>query len=108
MNDAAGHARAFGQPTDAAVDRAAGTFKLLADGTRIRIVLHLLEAEELSVNALAAAIGRPPSAVSQHLAKLRLAGLVSTRRAGTTVHYRMDDAHVRRLLEDALYHAAAS
>ena len=105
MSDAAGHAHAFSYPADDAVELAAETFKLLADATRIRIVLQLLESDELSVNALAQAIGRPASAISQHLAKLRLARLVTTRRDGTTVHYRMDNVHVRQLVEDALFHA---
>jgi hypothetical protein len=44
--------------------------------------------------------------VSQHLAKLRLAGLVTVRREGTFAYYAPADAHVRRLLHEALFHAA--
>ena len=43
--------------------------------------------------------------VSQHLAKLRLARLVKTRREGTFVFYSAADIHVRRLLDEALHHA---
>jgi len=43
--------------------------------------------------------------VSQHLAKLRLARLVRTRRDGTRIFYVADDAHVRRLVEEVLSHA---
>jgi DNA-binding transcriptional ArsR family regulator len=102
MTDPAAHVHALGDPTDDAVEMAAETFRLLADATRIRIVLHLLEADALSVNVLARAAARERD--SQHLAKQRLARLVTTRRDGTTVHYRMDNVHVRQLVEDALYH----
>ena len=104
MSDLTGHAHTFAYPADDAIDLASETFRVLGDPTRLRIVLRLLEAEELSVNALSAAVGRPASSVSQHLAKLRLARLVATRREGTTVHYRMDNVHVRQLVEDALFH----
>jgi DNA-binding transcriptional ArsR family regulator len=43
--------------------------------------------------------------VSQHLAKLRLAGLVKGRREGTFVYYSAADDHVQRLLDQALFHA---
>lgn len=105
MNDVSGHGHLFVRPTDDAVDLAAETFRMLGDPTRIRIVLRLLAVDELSVNALAEAIGRPASTISQHLARLRLARLVATRREGTTVYYRMANVHVRQLLEDVLYHA---
>nr|WP_238992994.1 metalloregulator ArsR/SmtB family transcription factor [Jiangella aurantiaca] len=48
---------------------------------------------------------RCSSAVSQHLAKLRLSGLVRSRREGTFVYYHAADTHVRQLLEQALFHA---
>lgn len=82
---------------------AADVFRLLADATRLSIVWQLREAER-SVNELALLLGRPSPAVSQHLAKLRLARLVSTRRVGTTVFYRLDNDHVARLVIDALSH----
>ena len=46
-----------------------------------------------------------PTAVSQHLARLRLAGLVKGRREGTFVYYSAAADHVRRLLDQALFHA---
>ena len=46
-----------------------------------------------------------PTAVSQHLSKLRLAGLVTSRREGTYIHYSATNAHVHRLLAEALSHA---
>ncbi len=85
-------------------EAAATVFRLLADPTRLSLVWHLREGER-SVNELADLVERPSPAVSQHLAKLRLAGLVSTRRAGTTVWYRLENDHVGRLVVDALSHA---
>jgi DNA-binding transcriptional ArsR family regulator len=92
------------EPTDDQVAWAADTFKLLADPTRIRIFWALLHGEH-SVNELAEHVGARPPAVSQHLAKLRLTRLVSTRRQGTTIYYRARNDHVRRLMEEALFHA---
>ncbi|WP_130379003.1 ArsR/SmtB family transcription factor [Mycobacterium sp. BK558] len=46
-----------------------------------------------------------PTVVSQHLAKLRLAGLVKGRREGTFVYYSAANPHVHRLLSQALFHA---
>lgn len=81
------------------------TFALLADVTRLRIVWNLRDGE-LSVNELAERVGKAAATVSQHLGKLRLAGIVQTRRDGNFVHYRLSDNHVGELVEDALYHAA--
>ncbi|MBP2380093.1 ArsR/SmtB family transcription factor [Brachybacterium sacelli] len=83
---------------------AASTFRMLSDPTRVKI-LWLLFREESSVNALAESVGAPSAAVSQHLAKLRLAGLVQSRKEGTFAYYRASDAHVRRLLVETLSHA---
>lgn len=92
------------RPTEEQVDIAIGTLKLLADPTRLRILWALLHGEH-SVNHLADHVGAQPAAVSQHLAKLRLARLVRTRRDGNRVFYLAEDTHVRRLVEEALFHA---
>jgi DNA-binding transcriptional ArsR family regulator len=89
---------------DELVADAVEMFRLLADETRLRLVRALLDAE-LSVGELARVVGKPGPSVSQHLAKLRLARLVSTRRDGTFVHYRIDNDHVAQLVLDALRHA---
>ncbi|MET8540651.1 metalloregulator ArsR/SmtB family transcription factor [Kitasatospora sp. NPDC004799] len=84
---------------------AAGTvFALLADPTRLHL-LWLLAGEEADVTALAAACGAARPSVSQHLAKLRLAGLVETRRDGRRAVYSLRDGHLRRLVVEALNHA---
>src|ERR1700734_4263356 len=83
---------------------AVGMLKLLGDETRLRVIWALLEGEH-SVNELAELIGAQPAAVSQHLAKLRLARLVRSRREGTRRFFLLDGAHVRRLVEEVLSHA---
>ncbi|MEV4168336.1 MULTISPECIES: ArsR/SmtB family transcription factor [unclassified Nonomuraea] len=92
------------EPTPAQVDAAIEAFRMLSDGTRLRL-MWLLSSGERDVNSLAGAIGVPRPSVSQHLAKLRLAGLVNTRRDGRRVLYRARDSHVRALIAEALFHA---
>ncbi|SFK55363.1 transcriptional regulator, ArsR family [Streptosporangium canum] len=77
---------------------------MLSDATRLRL-MWLLTTGEFDVGSLAAAVGAARPSVSQHLAKLRLAGLAQTRRDGRRVLYRARDAHVRALIGEALYHA---
>lgn len=96
--------RAFALPDEEKVDLAVEVFRMLADATRVRLLWSLLEAEA-SVNELVGVVGKPQATVSQHLAKLRLAHLVQTRRHGTQVFYRIDSDHVRQLVEDAIHHA---
>ena len=91
-------------PTDDQVGEAVDTLKLISDPTRLRILWALLHGEH-SVNRLAEHVGAQPAAVSQHLAKLRLGRLVRTRRDGTHVFYVAQNSHVRRLVEEALFHA---
>lgn len=79
-------------------------FRMLADPTRVRVLWTLVD-RELSVNELAERIGKPAPSVSQHLAKLRMARLVRTRRAGTTIFYSLENEHVRRLVIDAVFNA---
>jgi DNA-binding transcriptional ArsR family regulator len=92
------------QPAEEQVDLAVEVFRMLADATRVRLLWALLEAE-LPVNELAQAVGKPAAGVSQHLAKLRMARLVRTRRQGTQMFYRIENDHVRQLVEDTIYHA---
>jgi DNA-binding transcriptional ArsR family regulator len=94
----------FDMPTEEQVHLAAESFRLLADPTRIKVLWALLQGES-SVACLAELAGAAPTAVSQHLAKLRLAGLVKGRREGTFVYYSAADDHVRGLLAQALHHA---
>jgi DNA-binding transcriptional ArsR family regulator len=76
----------------------ANLFRVLGHPARVRI-LELLREEELSVGALQTALDLDSGGTSQHLAALRRIGLVESRREGTSVYYRVDDAHVFDLLE---------
>jgi DNA-binding transcriptional ArsR family regulator len=79
-------------------------FRMLADPTRVRLLWTLVDGE-LSVNELADGIDKPAASVSQHLAKLRMARLVKTRRAGTTIFYTLENEHVGELVADAVLNA---
>ena len=79
-------------------------FRMLSDATRVQLLWALVD-RELSVNELAEAVGKPAPSVSQHLAKLRMARLVRTRRQGTTIHYSLENAHIRQLVTDAVFNA---
>ncbi|WP_413451230.1 metalloregulator ArsR/SmtB family transcription factor [Georgenia phoenicis] len=91
-------------PDDEHAQIAADTFRMLSDPTRVKILWAVFQSEA-NVNSLAETVGAAPAAVSQHLAKLRLAGLVRTRREGTFIYYSATDAHVHRLLAESLSHA---
>jgi len=91
-------------PSDAQINAAVLAFAMLADPTRVRM-LWALRDEESDVTTLAAAAGCRPTMASQHLSKLRLAGLVEGNREGRRVLYRIRGGHVRHLLEEALGHA---
>lgn len=77
---------------------------MLADPTRIKVLWALVNGES-SVTELADYVDKPPPSVSQHLAKLRMARLVRTRRAGTTIYYSLENDHVRQLVRDAVHNA---
>ena len=68
----------------------AGIFKALADETRLRILLLLLDGE-LCVCELIAALELPQSTVSRHLAYLKRTGWVRDRKQGVWMYYRLDD-----------------
>ena len=88
-------------PKDLELDYAAEILRLLGDRTRLAI-LAMLDGGEMSVTAIADSLGRPVPAISQHLAKLRSAGLVRVRKAGVTSYYTQPDEHLARLVANAL------
>ena len=88
-------------PSEDDVRRAVASMRLLADPTRIKILWALLQGET-SVACLAGVVGAAPAAVSQHLGKLRLAGLVESRRVGSYIYYTAESPRVRALLAEAL------
>jgi DNA-binding transcriptional ArsR family regulator len=80
---------------------AAEAFALLADRTRLQL-LHTLGEGEADVGTLTERCGAARPAVSQHLAKLRLAGLVTVRKEGRRMVYGLADGHLRRVVDEAL------
>jgi len=74
-------------------------FRLLGDPTRVRILFALLEAGELCVCDIAAVVETSETKVSQAMRLLRGAGVVRNRRDGRNIFYRLDDAHVRMVLD---------
>lgn len=82
---------------DKAVE-ASRLLKLLANDRRLLILCRLVAAGEMTVTALANAVGLGQSALSQHLARMREEGLVAFRREGTTLFYRIEDPKAARLL----------
>jgi DNA-binding transcriptional ArsR family regulator len=89
---------------DEQADLVVEVFRMLADATRVQLLWALAD-RELSVNDLAGRVAKPAPSVSQHLAKLRMARLVRTRREGTQVFYRLENDHVRQLVTDAVHNA---
>lgn len=86
------------------METATTVFALLADPTRLHL-LWLLAEGEADVTELASESEAARPAVSQHLAKLRLAGLVQARKDGRRMVYSLRDGHLRRLVTEALSHA---
>lgn len=91
-------------PESPYVDLAVEVFRLLSDATRVRIILALTGGER-SVSDLAEVVGKSPTVVSQHLAKLRWGRVVAVRQDGTRMFYRLVDEHARRLVAEAVFQA---
>jgi DNA-binding transcriptional ArsR family regulator len=85
---------------DNVVARAAEVLRLLADATRLRLLVLLAEGPR-DVNTLAAKVDASRSSVSQHLGRLRWSGLVAARREGRRMIYRLSSDHVRGLVAEA-------
>lgn len=85
-------------------DAVAAIFDLLADPTRARLLHALSLARELCVCDLALLLGRSESALSHQLRLLRDRRVVTRRKVGRIVYYRLADAHIRHLLVDGLRH----
>ena len=89
-------------PGDATA-RLAGMFKVLGDGTRVRII-HALSLEELCVCDIASLLGTTKSAVSHQLRILRNMRVVRYRKAGKIVYYSLEDTHIGNLFGAGLKH----
>ncbi len=92
------------EPTDDEITAGTDMLKLISDPTRLKILWALLHGEH-AVGELAEHVGVKQTVVSQHLAKLRIAHLVSVRRDGNKMFYSAKNEHVQKLIEQALSQA---
>ena len=85
----------------------ADLFAVLSDPTRLQVVYALLHAPtgELCVCDIAAGLGRDDTTISHQLRVLRNQHIVSIRKVGRVVYYRLVDEHIRQLLAIGLTHA---
>jgi len=87
-----------GDPPAQTFTAAAETFALLASRTRLHIVWALVQ-HESDVTELAQRVGATPQAISQHLAKLKLAGAVLVRSEGRRHIYAAADPHLLAVVQ---------
>jgi len=78
-------------------------FRAFSDTSRVRIMAVLMRGET-NVSALSRAVGVSDSAISHHLRGLRQMRLVSSRKAGKEVFYRVDDPHIVHLFQQGVKH----
>jgi len=83
---------------EASAAAATRLMKLLANEQRLILLCRLIEGE-CSVGDLAEYVGLAQSAASQHLAKLRAEGVVSTRREAQTIYYRLTDPAASKVID---------
>ena len=77
---------------------ASNFLKAISHEGRLMILCHLVSGEK-SVSELEALLSSRQAAVSQQLSRLRLEGLVTPRREGKTIYYRLADDRPRKMLE---------
>lgn len=90
-------------PEDEILSDLSDFFKVIGDGTRIRI-LWALDESEMCVCDLANVLGMTKSAISHQLRSLREANLVKFRKSGKEVIYSLADNHVKEIFEQGLVH----
>ena len=90
-------------PSDLRISQLSDFFKILGDGTRLRI-LFAVDSEPLCVCEICAVLGMTKSAVSHQLKILRQSNLVRSERRGKNIYYELADEHVRDIIEKALEH----
>ena len=94
------------EPTQPQLHAAAATFALLGSAPRLHLA-WLMAHERSDVGTLARRVGLSIPTTSQHLAKLRLAGIVSARREGRHIYYTVDEPHVLTMIGQIFSHIAA-
>ena len=94
-----------GEPTRPQLASASATFALLSNATRLH-VLWLAAQDNHDVTTMAERTGVGVATMSQHLSKLRLAGLISARQEGRRHIYTVEDPHVLTLVQQIFVHIA--
>ncbi|MGH7134835.1 MAG: ArsR/SmtB family transcription factor, partial [Pirellulales bacterium] len=84
--------------SDAVIEDLVSTFKLLSDETRLKILFYLSQSEEMHVRALCEILGQSQPAVSHHLALLKGAELIESRREGKHNYYRVVPERFQQML----------
>lgn len=84
--------------TDEVAEQLVQFFKLFSDETRLRIMHYLMQNQELNVRTLCELLGQSQPAVSHHLALLRVAGLIESRRDGKHNYYHILPAQLQELM----------
>jgi len=77
--------------------------KALAHPIRLCIVKNLLEQKQCNVSNMQDCLKLPQSTVSQHLQKLRYAGVIEGQRHGLEVNYKIRDEKIKKLINSILY-----
>ena len=78
--------------------QAAALLQAVGNPNRLLVLCLLIAQSEMSVGALNEAVELSPSALSQHLARMREEGLVTYRREAQTLYYRIDNPNVAKLI----------
>ena len=88
-------------PDNGAIEKVSAVFQLISDPTRLKILLLLCHCEEC-VNNIAVTVNMSAPAVSHHLRLLKQAGLISSRRLGKEIHYKLSDTPEASLLHRSI------
>lgn len=88
-------------PSEAKFIEAANLFKQLNDSTRLRILWILCHTEECGIN-IASAVDMSPAAVAHHLRSLKLHGLITSRRDGKEVYYKLAETDLADLIHQMI------
>ena len=93
----------------AAVGKIANVLHVLANGRRLILIIEIIRSGKATVTSLAKAAGLSQSGASQHLGKMRDAGIISFRRDAQTLSGRIADARIQYLIEapDGLFRQRA-
>ena len=85
--------------SDTTIQRLIDVFKLLADKSRMKILMALAQGGEMHVTALRDVVEQSQPAVSHHLTMMRMTGMVGFRRDGKHNYYHLESGKLRDLLE---------